>query len=238
MDSPLSSPVNLTEGILPNLPTDWAVEPDTHRITLPYDPVRHGVLICRTILATGVNLNYWLSLKTGGLFPETYPTNAGVYSAFNYLSGDRDTQHLILGCNDGYMRIFSDSAKDDDNGDTDSAITSHVTLPLIQAEEDDESLLLSLTINLAGGASGGDFSDTDGVTYQLYTADDAETVLEDIKDGASARESGTLSGTGRQNRIRKRVRGRAIALRLINSTASETWAIEKITGKLKPAGDV
>jgi hypothetical protein len=78
----------------------------------------------------------------------------------------------------------------------------------------------------------------DGVTYELHVGDDAETVLEDIRDGATARESGTLSGTGRKNRIRKRVRGRWLGIKLYNSTATETWVINLITGEVKPAGKI
>jgi len=102
--------------------------------------------------------------------------------------------------------------------------------------EDIKGKLTSLTVTTAGGASGGDFGDSDGVSYEYHSGDDAETVLEDMIDGATARESGTLSTTGRQSRIRKRIKGHFLGLKFYNSTASETFAIEKITGEIKAAG--
>jgi hypothetical protein len=91
---------------------------------------------------------------------------------------------------------------------------------------------------LSGGASSGSFTDTDGVTYSLFKGDDAETVLEDIKDGATAFTSGTLSGTGRKSKIRPRMRGAFMGLKLANSTASQTWAINRVLFDIKKAGKV
>ena len=55
-------------------------------------------------------------------------------------------------------------------------------------------------------------------------------------DGATARESGTLSGTGRKSRIRKRASGHYLGLKFFNLTDTQTFAIEKLTGEIKPAG--
>ena len=74
------------------------------------------------------------------------------------------------------------------------------------------------------------------MSYELHKGNDAETVLEDIIDGATALESGTLSGTGRKERIRQRVRGAYLGLKIGNSAADETWAVEVIVGEVVPAG--
>jgi len=223
--------------VLPNLISDWQLDPALHRVVMGYDARRFGILICRTTLSDGSSSAYWYDLRTEGFFPESYPNECGPYSMLFYDANDDDHRRLLLGCKDGYIRYFDDAAKDDDIGATDTAINSHVTLPIVKAGNDDEEgKLTSLTITLAGGAAGGSFGDTDGVDYKIYAADDPETVLEDIKDGAAAKESGTLSGTGRQNRIRKRVRGRAIGIRLENTNSNETWAVEKVVGRVIPAG--
>jgi hypothetical protein len=303
-----SKPINISQGHLPKWVDDWAVAPATHRLVLTYDPTRHGIIISKTTLADGTNLNYWYDLKTEGFYPETYPTACGIFSSFYYDSDASGTRELILGCNDGYLRSFYDADKDDDSGESDTAISSYVTLPIVRLieEEDKEGKLISLTFELAGGlattklthtalttahakgdtltqatsgatmivsftdstkentfghttsgtfnttnavtgdGSGtgftptavgtGDFSDTDGVSYELHVGNDAETVLEKIRNGAAARESGTLSGAGRKNRIRKRVRGRWLGIKLYNSTASETWVVNMVSGEIKPAG--
>ncbi|KKL18496.1 hypothetical protein LCGC14_2474950, partial [marine sediment metagenome] len=51
-------------------------------------------------------------------------------------------------------------------------------------------------------------------------------------------ESGTLSGVGRKERIRDRVRGVYLGIKLLNNNATESWAIENIEGEIKPAGSV
>jgi len=239
-----SKPQLLTGLNLPKLIKDEAVDVTTHRITLTYDPYREGILIFITKLSDGSNSNYWYDLKTEGFFPESYPKVCGVYSAFYYNSTDNTKKDLILGGFDGYMRKYLDTAKDDDSGDSNTAISSYLTL--IQQLGDGEDIkgkLTSLTITTAGGASGSIFGNTDKVSYEYHTGDDAETVLENIMDVATARESGTIDNTaatgvapGRQKRIRKRLRGHFLGLKLFNSTDTQTWAIEKITGEIKPAG--
>ncbi len=230
----------LTEKVLPDIINTEDVNPSTHRITLGYDRRRRGILVCITLLADGSNSNYWYDLRTGGFFPESYPDECGPYSLFYYAANDKDYTDLLLGCKDGYIRKFLDSAKDDDIGGSDTAISSYCSLPIqpLSADGDNEGKLTSLTITNAGGAAGGDFSDTDGVSYEYHVGDDAETVLEDIIDGATAMESGTLSGTGRKERIRSRVRGAYLGIKLLNNTATETWAVENIEGEVQPAGKI
>ncbi|KKN01085.1 hypothetical protein LCGC14_1131230 [marine sediment metagenome] len=231
---------NLTEISLPNLVGDEGADPSSHRITLGYDRKRHGILICITKLSDGSNSNYWYDIKLKGFFPESYPDECGAYSLFYYAANDNDYADLLVGCKDGYIRKFDETAKDDDIGGSDQAILSYAVWPIQHLTEDNdkEGKLTSLTIELSGGASGGAFPDTDGVSYELHIGDDAETVIEDIKDGATPFSSGTLSGTGRKARIRTRARGAWLGIKFLNSTASETWAVNRIFGEIKEAGKI
>lgn len=205
-----------------------------------YDIKRHGIVICITKLSDGSNSNYWYDLKLKAFFPEVYPDECGPYSLCYYAANDNDLADLLVGCKDGYIRKFDDSKKDDDVGPTDDAISSYAVWPIQHLAEDNdkEGRLTSLTIELTGGASGGTFSDTDGVSYDIHVADDAETLIEDIKDGATPFTTGTLSGTGRKARLRVKVRGAWLGLRLYNSTASETWAVNKIYADIKEVGRI
>lgn len=241
LDRNLGSIINLTQLSIPDIVGDESADPSTHRITLSYDRKRYGLLIYVTTLATGSNSNYFFSLNPAamGFYPESYPSVCGVYSSVYYDAKNKTYRDLLVGCTDGYIRKYDDSAKNDDSGSTDTAISSYVLYPIIQmGEDDEEGKLTTLILELAGGASGGSHSDMDGVTYSLYTANDAETLLEDIKDGATAAITGTLSGTGRQARIRQKLSGAYLGIVLSNSTASETFVMNKITGVITPTGRI
>jgi len=103
-------------------------------------------------------------------------------------------------------------------------------------DDDSKGGLQSITAITGGGASSGDFSDTDSIAYSLYKADDAETLIEDVIDGATAFTTGTWSGPGKQNKIRPRLGGVWGGIKLTNDTASESWAINSITGNVIPKG--
>jgi len=227
---------NLTQFSLPKIIKDEAIDASTHRITMAYDRIRMGLVICITTLASGKNSNYWFDLRAQGFFPESYPEECGPYSLFHYAANDEDYRDLLVGCRDGYIRKFDEAAKDD-VGVTNKAISSYFgTVQPLGDGEDRKGKLTSLTVTTGGGASGTTFGNTDGVSYEYHVGDDAETVLEDMIDSATARESGTLSGTGRKSRIRKRARGHFLGLKFYNSSDTETFAIEKISGEIKPAG--
>lgn len=232
---------NLTEITLPNLISDRNANPTTHRITMAYDRKRHGLLICVTKLSDGTNFNYWYDLQLKGFFPEDYPEECGPYSLFYYAANDPGSADLLVGCKDGFIRKFDETVKNDATGASSTdPILSYVTLPIepLAEDADNEGKLTSLTFELAGGSADGDFGDTDKVDYEIHIADDAETVLENIKDGDNAFSSGTLTGTGRKNRIRTRARGAYVGLKLSNSAASSVFSINRVYGSIQPAGKI
>ena len=230
---------NLTEMVLPDIINDHVADPTTHRITMGYDKKRHGIVVAVTVLATGVNSNYFYSFKTAGFYPESYPEECGPYSLFYYDANDTAYADLLVGCKDGYIRKYLNIAKDDNIGVGIEAISSYVTYPITPLGDiDQRGKLTELVFSLAGGAADGDFGDTNGVSWKLYKGDDAEIVLEDIIDGATAWGTGTLSDPGRKNKLRPRMRGAYMGLKLYNSTASETWAVNKALYNSIPAGRV
>lgn len=228
---------NISDKVLPELIHDEDANPTTHRITMRFDRKRNGLIICITTIATGANSNYFFSLKTGGFYPETYPYECGAYSLFYYASNDPSYSDLLFGCKDGYIRKFLDTAKNDDIGETDQAISSYVTLPILPLNDlGYEGKLTALTFHSAGGASAGGFTDSDGFSWELHKGNDAETVLEDIIDGATASVTGTITGTGRNGTNRLRLRGAYAGLKLYNSTASETWGLNQVLFDLQAGG--
>lgn len=232
---------NISSITLPQLIGDEAADPTTHRITMEFDRKAQGVVVCVTKLSDGTNSNYFISLiqQTTGIFPESYPEECGAYSLFYYDSNDKSFSGLLVGCKDGYIRVFDKDTKDDNTGASSDPIGSYVVYPLIKAGEDDkEGKLTALTVEVAGGASGGSEQDSDAVTWEVFGADDAETLIENIRDGDTAQASGTLTGGGRKNTLRPRVRGAYIALKFSNSTASQTFALNRVMAKVIETGKV
>jgi hypothetical protein len=232
---------NISHIAIPELVVDEGVDPSTHRIEMEYDRKNHGLIVSVTLLADGTNSCYFVSLTetTTGIFPEVYPTECGPYSMLFYDATDKDYQDLLIGCKDGYIRKFDPTPKDDDVGASDDAISSYVFYPIVpMGEQDYEGKMTSMTVSVSGGAAAGSHTDSDGVTVDIYPADDAETLIEDVKDGATPQYTETLSGTGRKQRIREKVRGAWLGVKFSNSTASETFVINTVLADLGPAGRI
>lgn len=234
-----NKPVDLSSLHLPNWANDWGLIQDEDRIVLTYDFIRAGIVIFKTNLVTGANKNYFYSLKTKGFYPEIHPRECGIFSSFYYNSNDSNTRALLLGCNDGYIRSFYESSLNDNIGDSDSTIKSWATLPIqpLNKDPDKKGKLTELVFELGGGESGGTFVDTDSLSYEIHVGNSAETVLEDIKDGATAYISNDLTGPGRTNKIRPRARGHYLGIKVYNFNTDETWTLNKITGKVIEAGN-
>lgn len=232
---------NLSILHLPTLLEDEAADPTTHRIVLGYDKRRNGIVISITLLEDGSNSNYFYDIKGEGFFPETYPNQCGAYSMIYYPANSEANADLLIGCKDGYVRKFSDASKDDDIGGSDQAISSNVLLPIQDLNpEDDEGQgrLQSTTVELSGGASGGDHSDSDGATIDIHVRDSAEKLVEAVKDGDTPLITRTFAGTGRQKRIRDKARGKWLGIVLKNSTATESWSLSKLSVVSKIAGRI
>lgn len=235
----LGGVVPVSVQLLPNLSTDLAIDPSTHRVTLVYDVDRFGICVFITTLATGANTNYFYDLRTEGIYPETYPSSCGVYSALYYSNGDPDYRGVILGCTDGFIRYFDESEKNDVSTTSDIAITSSVVLPVLQNDDDDREIRLnSLTISTAGGSAAGTYSDTDAVTINIFSGNSAEEVLESVEDGDTPHTTCSITGSGRQDRIRDRVRGHTLAVELTNSTSDSSWAVERVSADVESVGKV
>jgi len=177
-----SPPENITKLVLPNLIADLDLDKSLHRVVFGFDPIKQGIHICKTLLSDGTNTNYWYDLITGGFYPEAYPASCGVFSSCYYPATDDTYKKYLVGCTDGYIREFDNSTKDDATTSSTEAIDSYfAVVKSLSDNEDTEGKLTWLNGITAGGGAGGDFSDTDSVSYSLYSGDDAETTLEKMK---------------------------------------------------------
>ena len=235
-------PLCISEIRLPSLINDETANSSTHRITMVYGRKRAGILICITKLSDGTNSNYWLDLRTNGFFPETYPEECSSYSAFYYDASDTTYRDLLIGCKDGYIRKFDSSAKEDDIGGTNEAIDSYVKFGPIPMSSSSflTGKLTELFAILAGGAPGGSQSDSDDLTFKVFVADDAETIIEKLSADTTPNISGVFSAPGRRkgSTVRKGVRGVYMGIKIGNATAAETWALEQLIYQVKDSGRV
>jgi len=177
-----SPPENISKIPLPNLIADLDLDNSLHRVTVSFDPIKYGIVISRTLLSDGTNTGYWYDLTTKGFYPESYPTSCGVFSTVYYPATDDTYKKFLVACNDGYIREFDNSTKDDATTASTSEIDSYfAVVNRLSQDEDTEGKMTWLNGVTAGGGTGGDFSDTDEVTYSLYSGNDAETTLEKMK---------------------------------------------------------
>jgi len=196
------------------------IDRDTHRITMGFDRQRHGITISILNIALDTSVNYWYDLRTDGIFPETY--NVGISAQEFYDSNTAAYSKLVIGSTDGYLRYFKDDSYSDQSaGDINVAIDSHVVYgPLVIAEGSSvkESILNNTSIVLGASST--------KVNYDIYVNNSAEALVDDLSNAGLA--NGTFTSGGRQNDIRSRARGKVMAIKIGNSTAEKTFAVERI----------
>lgn len=238
----LASIEPMTSDKIPNFTKDLALNPETQRICLSFDPDKQCIIISVTTIETGANANYVYDMQSEGFFPcNDYPTQDAIMCSHYYDADDPEQRRLLFGCYDGHIRIRDNAAKSDDIGSmaipASKAIDSYVLLGpvMIGANHNHNGKMNSLTVVTAGGKAGGTVPDSDDVAYAVYVGDDAETVMEKADAGTSL-FSGTIPAPGRAKRVRRKARGVFIAVRLGNDDLDETWGFERALIELLPAG--
>ena len=222
---------NISQNVLPNLVKDEGINPNLHRITMGYDQIREGLLISITTVATGSNSCYWYDLRSGGFFPESYPVECAPYSMYYYNSNAASLVNMLVGGSDGRIRVFDDSAKDDDIGSTDQAISSKALIGPLQIATDVDTRSRMNTITVVTGR------DTDSATLNIYGKDTAEEIVDSYLAGSTPFNTVTL-GAGRTQRFRPRTRASYLGLAIENTTSTQTWNFEKAATQVKPAGEI
>ncbi len=237
----LASIEALTSDRIPNFTRDLALNPNTQRIVLSFDPNREGLTISVTDIETGANSNYWFDFQSGGFFEETYPEEDGIVCSHFYNADDPENRRLLLGCWDGHIRVMDDLAKNDDTGSIASpsseVINSYVLLGpvLIGQDHDYNGKLNSLTVVSAGGAAGGTIPDSSDIDYEIIVGETAESIVEQLDAGTSLFD-GTVTAPGKHKRIRQKAKGIFLGIKLGNDTADETFGLERVLAEILPAG--
>jgi len=232
----------MTSDQIPNFAKDLALNPETQRIVLSFDPDKQCIVVSVTTIETGANSNYVYDMQSEGFFPcNDYPVQDAIMCSYYYDADDPEQRRLLFGCYDGHMRVRDSAATSDDTGSmaipASAAIDSYVLLGpvMIAPNHNHYGRSNSLTVVTAGGKAGGTVPDSNDVDYAVYVGDDAETVMEKA-DADTPIFSGVIPAPGRAKRVRRKARGVFMAVRLGNNTADETFGIERCLIEVKPAG--
>ena len=233
-------PTNISQQALPQLIHDAAANQSTHRVTMAFDRLRNGIVICITKLSDGTSTNYWYDLRVvddstiGGFFPEVYPAECGAYSLYFYDSPDPAYRSLLVGGADGYLRKFDDEETDDELHATEAAIESNVTFGPYAASdtEDYEGMLTGIDAVLSGGSV-----DSSDVNFEIYTAKSSESLIKLMAAGVAKiagifKAPGRIRGTTRS----QKVRGNYLGFKVKNNNAGESWGFEKLLFSLAKGG--
>lgn len=216
-------PENLTKQRIPKLISSIGLNRRTDRVVMAYDKQRYGILVSVTQKDGGRPVVFWIDLRTGGLFPDKYPTGQSPASMLYYDSYKTSERGLLLGGYDGYIRKFDETAKDDEGSNT---IESFFTVGPFLDDSNPRNKIITGETSLTVG------EDTDGITVEIFRADSADELVKNVIAGATAAATKTLTGDGLQSSIRDRVSGRAVAMKYSNTSASESFSIEEINTKI------
>lgn len=202
------------------------VNTSTTLVQCVYDSFKGEVQIFLTP-ATGASAGTHViySVREDAFWPDQYPTRFGPFSAAQITGSADEDRRFIIGGDDGYIRRPKDTVYSDD-GDAPSCRLRFAPLSLAGGEI--ESLLTEF--RAVGQTSSG------AVTYYWLSADSAADMA--LVQVGSASASGALFGgaAGYQAPVRLRIRGGAHALVLAQNSASLTFALEKVSAMLAPAG--
>lgn len=220
-------PENITKENIPKLISSCALNRRTDRVVMGYDKSRYGIEVSITQMDGAWSVVFWLDLRTGGLFPDNFPTDQSPASLYYFDAYKSSERGLLLGGYDGYIRKFDEAEKDDEGS---NAIESFVCVGPFVSTNEPRLKVETGEISLVTG------EDTDGLTVDVHSGDSADNVITNVIAASTPLITKTLSGDGLENSIRSRVAGKAVAVKLKNTTASQSWSIEDINIEVKESG--
>ena len=193
-----------------------------------YDKQRYGIQVAITQQDGQWTVNLWIDLRTGGVFPDTFPTGQTQSSIFYYNSFKSEERGLLLGGYDGFIRKYDETEKSDEG---DNAIESSVILGPINSNNADTRARVGINeISLTLG------QDSDSIQVDIYSAKSADELVDNILDSVTPALTKTITGDSLKNSIIDKVAGISTAIKLSNSTADQSWSIEETNITLSNEG--
>ncbi len=208
------------------LPSDLLdLDTTANTITLEYDVRHRGVHVYVTPNAGTAGVHYFVDVTTGSYWPMVFGNNHHQpFSLIRYDSWQAGAQNLMVsGCNDGYIRQFSETATNDDG----TAIASKVAYgPIRLGGPGFEGIITSIAADLD--------LNSHSVTCGLFVDHTAQSLVNDV--GATGTGTPWYSinwVAGVNHRFYPRCRGSATAILL---TGTPPWSIEDIRLTVKRGG--
>jgi len=194
-----------------------AINRGTHYVRLMWDTERGGCWIFVTSVTSATSTNLWWDATTDGFFPQRFPDDHGPLAGLVYDGDDPLDRLVLLGGRDGYVRRLTLTSINDD-GD---AVSSYVWLGPIRPVDDlNRAKLVSMDTFLGEQPPAIAWK----CQYSLQVAADAYLAI----NNPAATATGTFIAGGRQVRLRQRLNGGSVALKLFNTTKDYWWSMERI----------
>jgi hypothetical protein len=206
------------------------IDASASAISMAYDVRGRGFHLFVTP-ATGLGKHYWLDLDNKALWPVRFQDGHQPICV-SRIEGASGLSEIVMGCKDGYLRKFSDSAATDDG----SEIASHVLIGPFSLSPDDttDAVLNEIHGILSDSAS--------SVTWRIVMGSSAEEAADMAVAGIASALAGTaISGIGasgvwgknRNRVVRARARGPWAVVWLSSSAA---WSYESVAVVINQLG--
>ena len=208
-------------------------------VQLEFDPVSRCIYIFRTNTdATGYSEHVVYDLATDSFWNDRYDgdrsnTNQAKinpWSSAVLVSSTPAYRRLIIGGNDGYIRMLSDTQENDDGSVASQPVITNVSFAVPDGGGTMETMLEDLTIFGHLGS--------DAFTIYHTCGDSMQDVANDVAtdDNSVSTITVTAAAKSYQTPVSVRRRGGAHKLRLYSATADRLWGLEKIVAKMSPRG--
>lgn len=213
-----SVPQSITEGRMDSV--FQGIDLATSRVELGWDKLRKQLwVIVRSTTSTTVNVYIW-DKRTDSWWEDSYHQSIGPTTVVGFDSANADDIAFLVGCRDGYVRKVDDSASDDDG----RTITNRVQFPVVIGPDPSQSMILAeMTALLA--------EDSGNVDLKVFTGRTAERAV----DSTSPRFKRVLTA-GRNTSVNRKVEAPALIYELGQTGGSSRWALERLSGRVIPAG--
>jgi len=221
------APTNVTKEAVPKLLDDMGLNRRTDRLSMAYDKTKYGIHISAVQMDGAWKSVFWIDLRTGGVFPDNYADSHLQTALYFHDARKKSERRLYAGCQDGYVRQWSDAAKDDDG----TAIESNVLIgPIVSDKARTKVHMPELSITTG--------EDTDKLTVEIFADKTAEAVVSSIADGDAPKKSRAFTVAGLLPSMRQVANDGAVGINLKNTTATSSWSLEELSVNVKESGRI